>query len=205
MGPTRCSEQTEPTLYQVGGWLAMAGSRTRHGRVPSASAVPTPSVQGREPAVSACTRLALEGWSAKHGRTAFGMPARILRRCRGRPEPGVPGRRSCPCCTGAYNPFRLTCVVAGRSCSEGKRPSRRRFPRSSKVVPVGHFLPVVVAPARQIMVETRWSQRVCLSWSPAGPATHGQTHDLTLCRSGPHPLLSPTARLRGSTSSGRRP
>jgi hypothetical protein len=141
VGPTRCSEQTEPTLHQVGGSLAMAGSRTRHGRVPSASAVPTPSVRGCGPAASACTRLALEGWSAKHGRTAFGTPARIPRRGRGRPEPGVPGRRACPCCTGAHNPFRLTCVAAARSCPEGKRPGRRRFPRSSKVVPVGTSCP----------------------------------------------------------------
>jgi hypothetical protein len=81
------------------------------------------------------------GWSAKHGRTAFGTPARSPRRGRGRPEPSVPGRRACPCCTGAHNPFRLTCVAAARSCPEGKRPGRRRFPRSSKVVPVGTSCP----------------------------------------------------------------
>jgi len=42
-------------------------------------------------------------------------------------------------------------------------------------------LPVVVTLARRIIVERRWSGRICPSSSEAGPATQGQTHNQQEC------------------------
>ena len=53
------------------------------------------------------------GWpGCCHGRTAFGSRPEIPRWCREGPSPSVPGRRSCPCCTGAST--RFGCLAPSR-------------------------------------------------------------------------------------------
>ena len=73
--------------------------------------------------------------------------------------------------------LRLACVVGGRWCLDRETSWSEPVPEAVQGRAGGHVLPIVVALARRIIVETRWSLLLCASWSQAGPATHGQTHN----------------------------
>jgi hypothetical protein len=63
-----------------------------------------------------------------------------------------------------------------RGCPERKAPGELVSPPVRRDWPVGCCLPVVVTRARGIAAQRRWSARIYLSSSQAGPVTHGQTH-----------------------------